>query len=463
MEGSSPSPCITSTGVLREAASAGPATTNNHPQSKMPSPTQLQYTMYDDFAQYDGIMGASLSPALVEGGGRQSRVLPNLSVDLDYMEPTMIDSCISQASATSKGSYLSDTVDIRSCVLLAHPQPFRTWDGQNVSAPRDLASIRTWLKRFEDRSRHNATKTGEEELYVGTHSMLHQQSSTINDSGRTGSMASMSTSVAGSTIGKGVDHPDPISSSRDFRFQTSKGNATRFARVTKDRLRVHTRRCGQDQGFSLWMRGDVAPYFKDRSECNRKRLSTKAGDIKILTKKRHQRLDGPETVLMQAHRYVNGHISTDSQLASRVERENGRWWWTGNGRRYGVSTILNQSAAHLATQPPQTPWPIAQPIDNRLPVPPPPPVINSTSGFRPICMIHSTQEPEKYWRRKLLPLDVLDPPAKLVAGANADVTIMMRGGQDATEAKAIQAALDCAERVKAEKLRKIRAASRGAW
>ena len=50
--------------------------------------------MYDDFAQYDGIMGASLSPALVEGGGRQSRVLPNLSVDLDYMEPTIIDSCI---------------------------------------------------------------------------------------------------------------------------------------------------------------------------------------------------------------------------------------------------------------------------------------------------------------------------------------------------------------------------------
>ena len=31
------------------------------------------------------------------------------------------------------------------------------------------------------------------------------------------------------------------------------------------------------------------------------------------------------------------------------------------------------------------------------------------------------------------------------------------------EAKAIQAALDCAERVKAEKLRKIRAASRGVW
>ena len=81
----------------------------------------------------------------------------------------------------------------------------------------------------------------------------------------------------------------------------------------------------------------------------------------------------------------------------------------------------------------------------------------------PICIIHSAQEPEKYWRRKLLPLNVQNPPARLVAGANTDSSIMMRGGQDAVEAKAVQRALDCAERVKAERIRKMRAASRGGW
>ena len=237
--------------------------------------------------------------------------------------------------------------------------------------------------------------------------------------------------------------------------------------MTKDRLRVHTRHCRKDQGFSLWMRGDLAPYFKDRSECNRKRLSTKAGDIKILTQKRHVKLDEPKRVLMQAHRAVNDNIAADVELASRLERGNGRWWWSGNGRRYGVSKILNQSVAKLATQPPRKPWPIAQPMENRLYLDAgksyPPPVIDSKSGFSPICIIHSAQEPEKYWRRKLLPLNVQNPPARLVAGANMDSSIMMRGGQDAVEAKAVQRALDCAERVKAERIRKMRAASRGGW
>ena len=169
-----------------------------------------------------------------------------------------------------------------------------------------------------------------------------------------------------SNIKTEANHSDPISSSRDFRFQTSRGKATRFARVTKDRLRVHTRHCRKDQGFSLWMRGDLAPYFKDRSECNRKRLSTKAGDIKILTQKRHVKLDEPKRVLMQAHRAVKDNIAADVELASRLERGNGRWWWSGNGRRYGVSKILNQSVAKLATQPPRKPWTFAQPMENRL-------------------------------------------------------------------------------------------------
>lgn len=211
------------------------------------------------------------------------------------------------------------------------------------------------------------------------------------------------------------------------------------------------------------MRGDLIPYFRDRSECNQKRLSTKAGDIRVLTEKRHTELSSPETVLMRGHKSINRAITTNVDLASRREREDGRWWWTGNGRRYGVSTILNQSAAKLPTQPPVKPWPISHPAVTLLEPPVSPPIIDSTSTFKPLRIIQSMEEPKKYWRRKLLPLDVLHPPAKLVAGMNMDSSITLRGGQDANEAKAIQAASECTKRVKEEKIRKLRAASRGIW
>ena len=45
---------------------------------------------------------------------------------------------------------MSDSVDIRSCVLLGNPQPFRTWNGEIVAAPRDQKAVSTWLQTFTD-------------------------------------------------------------------------------------------------------------------------------------------------------------------------------------------------------------------------------------------------------------------------------------------------------------------------
>ena len=357
-----------------------------------------------------------------------------------FQEEGQLDTKLAEASMSkfcfpSSDSYLSDSVNIRSCILLGRPQPFGTWNGQYITAPEGIELTEKWFESFNLHKNKDNTKP-----QTKMAKNIQSVSKFVKESKR------------------------PMASSREFRFSTSKARSTRFAKVTTDRLRAHTRHCRQDQGFSLWMRGAVAGYYRDRADFKLKQLSTKAGDLQLLINKEYRKLDDPGKILLQSHATVNDRISENSKISTQIERENGRWWWTGNGRRYGVSRILNQSSANLATQPPPKPWPISQPVvKSDIPLSPPP-VIDSSSTFRPICEIQSSEIPGKYWRRKLLPIDVLDPPANSVAGAQVDPHLVSRAGQEGSaEAMAVQAALDSAERVKAEKKRRLRLASRGRW
>ena len=374
---------------------------------------------------------------------------------------------------------LNDSVDIRSCVLLGNPQPFRTWSGEIYTKPRDMQGTTTWLRKFAEHEQEisggnpsgssggNGTAMG-----ASCSAVVMHGNQFMTDNNNTNTTNNTTGSASSSLL---EELPVPLASSREFRFRTQKGKTTRFADITAKRLKTHIRRFRQDTGFSLWMRKDVAQWTEDRSTYALERLNLKAQDWKIQTHHRYQSMDLPQTVLSSAHARISDDLEQkrpptssvvslkNSYLLPAVEMSNERSVGHTKGGRlrgHGVSTINHLSSRRLATQPPPEKHKIVPfkemsnhpGADMLLPEP----LLNSSSIFSPLCGITSMRPSEKYRRRQVLPDDL--PSADTVVGLGYEATDHQ--GKHAEEAAAVQASIKCAERNLAYKRKKIEAASR---
>jgi hypothetical protein len=351
----------------------------------------------------------------------------------------------------SNSNVLNDSVDIRSCVLLGNPQPFRTWRGEVTTAPRNVKAVSKWLQKISGEKNESTSE---------------QEQRTPMPHDRVGNVESMDrTSPA-----TGFDHkPRHQASSREFHFQTKQAQQSNFAKITAQRLKAHVRQFRQDTGFSLWMRKDVSGYIEDRGHYNLERLSLKAKDFQIKTNQKYKPMDTPKNVLNDAHQRMNDQLEKTIQPLLETHMELKQSFLlpsvivpnsTGQHppqRNHAVSTIH-----HLSEFIKPTPAPIKKyvvvPFKEMMKREPyvPPPVVDSTSGFQPICGITYAKATGKYQRRYALPVNL--PEAKSVVGLGFEMSTHV--GKDAEEAAAVQAALACRKRNVEYKLKKLRNASR---
>jgi hypothetical protein len=392
----------------------------------------------------------------------------------------------------SQSGLMNDSVDIRSCVLLGNPQPFRTWDGEVTAAPRDVRAVSLWLQKFSGGMRSKKSSNH------GRGNRVVRNSGVIkNSNGESGTNiqfgnASIGSVGSGESRGSLVYTPNVhsrgqntislgthnsvdvnkdtkhLSSSREFRFQTKDARKTKFAKVTSKLLKAHMRQFRQDKGFSLWMRKDLSGYIEDRGHYNLERLSLKAKDFQIQTSQKYQKMDSPKVVLRDANNRMNDrlektalppetnlHLKKSFNLPSVIVPNS-----TGQKRQqrsHKVSTLHHISEFIQATPAPVDNYKIVPFKEMGLPAPyVPPPIIDSSSTFSPICGITRTNQPEKYQRRYALPVDL--PEAKTVVGIGFEMSTHI--GKDAEEAAAVQSAIAAQKRNVQYKLKKLRSASR---
>ena len=389
---------------------------------------------------------------------------------------------------------MSDSVDIRSCVLLGNPQPFRTWNGEIVAASRDQNAVSTWLQTFTDDAQVVESGGGGGGGGGGSGVIGTDTSGTGTGRGSGGGSGSGSGSggsgriIGGSSTGpvlggsrvvpeeKELHGQDPASpplaSSREFRFRTRGAKSTSFAEITSKRLRTHLRQSRRDTGFSLWMRGDVLSYVEDVNDVQTKRRSLQAQDVRVRTNRAHVPLDVPEVVLADAHHRVvtnleemqlpppvKIHLQSSFLLPSVILPNDQPTKLRPKLRSMKVSTIHHISKFRPATLPPEIKHVVVPFKEMGVPVPEvPPPCLDETSTFQPICGLTSMRPPEKYRRRYALPQRL--PPASSMVGHGYEEA--NHRGSEADEGAAVQAAIAAEARNKEYKRQKLkRAMSRG--
>ena len=401
---------------------------------------------------------------------------------------------------------LSDSVDIRSCVLLGNPQPFRTWNGQVWIQPRDVKGMSEWLHKFAEQGsivvensepinnnsigdivhqhhhhqqqqhqhhHHHHQHQQQPQNDTGTRNMINITENTIQNNSRIGILNNNHLTTTSSLP------PMAMASSREFQFHNNeKLQNSNFAKVTARRLQTHIRQFKQDTGFSLWMRNDLAGWIEDRGKYELETLRLKAKDYVIKTHSVHKKLDQPETVLAAAHQRISTILNDNAPPISKTfhlrrshklpafelshsENNNNTNKMDQNKqqsrlRQHGTSTINNLSSRILATQPPPIKHKII-PFKEKQEEPYiPPPVLDGSSKFSPICGITSMRPVQRYTRRTALPNKL--PRASSVVGIGYEES--EHTGLDAVEAAAVQAAIACNERNKEYKRKKLALASR---
>jgi hypothetical protein len=219
------------------------------------------------------------------------------------------------------------------------------------------------------------------------------------------------------------------------------------------------------------MRGDVLSYVEDVNDVQTKRRSLQASDVRVRTSRTHVPLAVPEKVLADAHDRVIAtleqkqepapldlHLQSSFLLPSVVLSNDQQHPLRPKLRSMRVSTIQHVSKFRPATLPPEIKH-IVVPFKERVVEPVmPPPCLDETSRFQPICGLISLRSAEKYRRRAALPFSL--PPASSMVGHGYEEA--NHRGREAEEASSVQAALAAEERNKEHKRQKLkRAMSRG--